>query len=143
MRKYIVIGLCFICLTLLIFEGYISIQIPKNERPDVALQFQRSDVLTANRYIAILMAFHDRNFENIQNDIDWWLDISIIQLQILEERYPKGNWGDVILNDSPQFTMKTLYKRIAQYRKDNPRRHSYPLDEESIKRIKTFVEKYK
>jgi hypothetical protein len=38
--------------------------------------------------------------------------------------------------------MKSVYKRIAQYRKNHPRLHTVPLDPAEQRQINAFVEKY-
>lgn len=79
--------------------------------------------------------------EETKKDVDWWIDQAIIELQWLEERFPAGDWGSVQLQESP-LPMRNFYRRIAQFRRDHPRRHSVPLETDSLKRINKFVEKY-
>jgi hypothetical protein len=111
------------------------------DRPEAALQLQKSLALSAGRYMAILKAMDGGDLDETKKDIDWWIDQAIIELQWLEERHPHGDWGSVQMQGSP-LPIRTFYKRIAQFRRDHPRRHSVPLDAESLKRIEIFVQKY-
>lgn len=141
MRAVSIISLCFASLTIGIGGGCTSVPVHNPDRPDVALQLQKATALAAGRYTDVLRSLEGGKLEGAKNDIDWWLDQSIIELEFLEERYPHGDWAAVQPRDSP-LRMGSFYKRIAQFRRDHPRRHSVPLDPESLKRIEIFVQKY-
>lgn len=144
MRAGSIVGLCLASLIIWTGGGCTCVSTSNHDRPEAALQLQKSLALSAGRYTTILKAMDkgDREeMENAKNDIDWWIDQAIIELQFLEERYPHGDWAAVQFQDSTT-RMDRFYKRIAQFRRDHPRRHSVPLDAESLKRIEIFVQKY-
>jgi hypothetical protein len=114
------------------------------DRPAVKLQLQNSVTLAACRYAAIFQAVESGSTHAVMSDLDWWIDQAIIELQMIEERYPLGSWETVQAPHvpDPEFQMRILYRAIARFRRDHPRRHSVPLDEGSLKRISDFVQKY-
>jgi hypothetical protein len=114
---------------------------PTSNRPEVALQLQKSLLLSACRYTEILKAMDRGDVKAAKDDIDWWIDQAIIELLWLEERYPHGDWDNVQQQDAP-FSAKRFYREIAQFRRDHPRRHSVPLDAKTLGQIEKFVEKY-
>jgi hypothetical protein len=63
-------------------------------------------------------------------------------LAALEERDPKEAWGEIAMDSDSGLKMKSVYKRIAQYRKNHPRLHTVPLDPAEQRQINAFVEKY-
>jgi hypothetical protein len=93
------------------------------------------------RYTTILEGLDDGRVANTKADIDWWIDQSIIQLQTLEENHPDGDWEAVQPMDSP-LSMGVYYRKIARFRKDHPRQHVIPLDDDSLRLIDKFVDKY-
>lgn len=111
------------------------------QRPEVGLQLQKSVVLSASRYSAILSAIDKGDYEEIERDLDWWIDQAILELVLLEERYPQGDWEHVQYQDS-QVQMQHFYRRLAQFRRDHPRRHAVPLESKRLKQIETFTQKY-
>jgi hypothetical protein len=89
----------------------------------------------------LFRCLEDGSLDQAKNDMDLWIDMSILQLKLLEEHYPNGDWAAVKLKDT-DIPMRAFYKRIAQYRRDHPSRQPVPWDAENLERIQTFVEKY-
>ena len=139
MRALSIFGVCFASLAAVIGAGCASR--PNPDRPEVGLQLQNSVVLSASRYTAILRALEAGDLEEIRKDLDWWIDQAILELVFLEERYPHGDWDAVRLQDSP-LGMGSVYRRLAQFRRDHPRLHSVPLEPERLKQIELFTQKY-
>ncbi len=142
MRINSIITLCLAALTIAAAAGCNSTRPQKPDRPAIALQEQRSAALTGARYAGVFRCLEDGRLDEAKDDMDLWIDMSILQLQLLEEHYPNGNWAAVRINASGS-PMEAFYKRIAQYRRDHPRRQQgFSWDAESLKRIQAFVEKY-
>ena len=99
-------------------------------------------MLSAARYTQILADLEAGRIEETKKDLDWWLDQEIMDLALLEESYPQGQWGEVPVDRDSELKAKTIYRKIAQYRKNHPRLHSVPLEPELIKLIDAFVAKY-
>jgi hypothetical protein len=115
----------------------------KDERSVGALQLQKSLSLTAGRFTQILSALDAGKAEQAKKDLDWWLDLAILELAALEESDPNKQWGEVMIDSDSGLKMKTAYKRLVQYRKSHPRLHSIPLEPAEQRRIDAFVEKYR
>lgn len=98
--------------------------------------------LSAGRFIQILDALNAGTTDHAKKDLDWWLDSAILELAALEESDPKEAWGENTMNRDTGLKVKSFYKRIAQYRKNQPRLHSVPLDPAQQRLIDAFVEKY-
>ncbi|MHB9006797.1 MAG: hypothetical protein ACYDC1_07670 [Limisphaerales bacterium] len=111
------------------------------DRSEVGLQLQKSVVLSASRYTAIQRALDAGDLDEIQKDLDWWIDQAILELVLLEDRYPRGDWEAVQLQDSP-LEMRSYYRRLAQFRRNHLRRHSVPLESERLNQIELFTQKY-
>jgi hypothetical protein len=123
-----------------------------NPRPDtstedcnvrVGLQLQKSSSLSAGRYTMLLDAIRKGNVDDAKNDIDYWLDLAIIELQFLEESYPNTQWAETPLKGLEEVKMRKIYGDIARYRLDHPRKHTVPLDDNLKRLIDTFIERYK
>lgn len=112
---------------------------------EVGLQLQRSSSLSAVRYTKLLDAIQKGNVVDATNDIDHWLDLTIVELQYLEESFPNTRWDETPIGGLGEFKikMRELYGDIARYRLDHPRKHTIPLDDNQKRLIDTFVEKYK
>jgi hypothetical protein len=54
----------------------------------VGLQLQKSLSLSAGRYTMLLDALQKSNVDEAKNDIDYWLDMAIVELQFLKETNP-------------------------------------------------------
>lgn len=106
-------------------------------------QLQKSSVLSAGRYTMLLDAIEKGNIDDAKNDIDYWLDLAIVELQYLEESLPNEAWAETPVQGLEEIKMKKLYGDIARYRLAHPRKHKVPLDDKFIRLIDTFVEKYK
>lgn len=93
----------------------------------------------------LLDAIQKGNVDDARNDIDYWLDLAIVELQFLEESYPNTRWDETPIRELQEFkvNMRKIYGDIARYRFDHPRRHTIPLDANQKRLIDTFVEKYK
>jgi hypothetical protein len=109
----------------------------------VGLQLQRSSSLSAGRYTMLLDAIQKGSVDDAKNDIDYWLDMAIVELQFLEESYPNTQWAETPLKGLEEVKMRKIYGDIARYRFDHPRKHTVPLDENLKRLIDTFIEKYK
>jgi hypothetical protein len=141
MRAVSIVGLCLGSLAIWAGGGCVSPPVHKQDRPDVALlQLQKSVTLAAGRYAQIMRLLESGNLDQAKEDMDWWIDQAIIDLQLLEEEHPNVDWA-VIQVDS-RLRMGPFYRNLAQFRRDHQRHHSIPLDAESLKRIGTFVKKY-
>ncbi len=110
--------------------------------PATTFQLQRSVMLSAGRYVKILEGLEAGSTEETKDSIDWWIDLSIMELASIEEHFPKHNWGDVSLNEDSVLKMRAAYRQIAQFRRDHPRRHRIPLEPAQLQVIQSFVEKY-
>ena len=142
MRPDSIIPLCIAAVTAAVESGCTSTHAQRPDRPAAALQDQRWAAGTGARYTGLLGCLEDGRLDQAKDDMDLWIDMSILQLQLLEEHHPNGDWAAVKINDSG-LTMRAFYKRIAQYRRDHPRRQqAVPWDAESLKRIEAFVQKY-
>lgn len=142
MRALLIKSLCFGAIITALGAGCKSTSPRQRERADVGLQLQRSITLAAGRYVAILKALDAGDLDDAKRDLDWWIDLAILELQALEERYPQGHWEDVPVQGSPDIQMRAFYRQIAQFRRDHPRRHSVPLDADSLKLIAAFLQKH-
>lgn len=140
MRIVSVSGLCFTFLLVWAGGGCTSVPVHTPDRPDVALQFQKSVTLAAGRYTELMRSVENGNLDQAKEDMDWWIDQAIIELQLLEEDHPNGDWAAVQVDS--HLRMSALYRSLAQFRRDHSRYHSVPLGAESLKRIETFVKKY-
>lgn len=134
--------LCFAVLATFVGGGCTSQSTPRQDRPLPAVQAQYAAALTAGRYVSILKAIEASNLDEATSDIDWWIDLAIIELQEIEKSHPRGRWGDVLAGGTKDLPMSHIYKRIAQFRRDHPRRHSVPLNAGEIEMIDAFVRKY-
>ena len=110
---------------------------------NVGLQLQKSLVLSAGRYTMLLHAIQKGNFDEASNDIDYWLDSAIVELQFLEESYPETRWNEIPIQGTEEVKMTNLYRNIARYRDTHPRRHTISLDANQKRLINAFVERYK
>ncbi len=133
------VGLFLACLVIVAGGGCASPS--PRDRPAAALQLQKSVVLSAGRYAVILKEMDKGRLDEAKDSLDWWIDMAIIELQLLEEQYPQGDWENAQFQGLPP-TARVFYKQLAQFRRDHPRRHSVPLDRESLRRIDLFVQKY-
>jgi hypothetical protein len=106
-------------------------------------QLQKSSGLSAGRYTMLLDALEKGSVDDARNDIDYWLDMAIVELQYLEEAFPKEDWAGTPIQGLEEVKMKKIYGDIARYRLDHPRKHKIPLDDNFNRRIDTFIEKYK
>ena len=139
------IVLCFASLAIWLAGGCTPSAAHRVDRPDTALQMQRAVALDAARFTGIFRSLESGNVDEIdqtKKDMDLWVDQAIIELQHLEEQYPHGDWAAVELRQGSPVRMQSFYKRIADFRRDHPRRHSVQLDAQSLKRIDAFVQKY-
>jgi hypothetical protein len=111
---------------------------------DANLQLQKSTLLSTTRYISVYKAIKGyKNLEPTQKDLDWWIDLSILELVTLENLYPDFDWGNVDMDSSVALKAKRFYREIADYRIAQPRLHDVPMKESEIEAIKKFTEKYK
>jgi hypothetical protein len=111
---------------------------------DCSLQVQNSVTLSSMRYISIIKSIQDGDTNQAVEDMDWWVDMAIIELNYLEEKHPNIHFSEVnVPNTDGVLQMKTLYKKIAKYRNEHPRLHKIPLNSHESKAIESFVEKYK
>ena len=106
-------------------------------------QLQKSSSLSAGRYTMLLDALDKSNVDDARNDIDYWLDMAIVELQFLEESLPNENWAETPLQGLEEVKMKKIYGDLARYRLAHPRKHKVPLDDNFRRLIDTFIEKYK
>jgi hypothetical protein len=141
MRTGSIITLCLVALAAAVASGCTSTRPSAPDRPATALQDQRWAAGTGARYAGLFRCLEDGSLDQAKDDMDLWIDMSILQLKLLEEHYPNCDWAAVKLKDS-DMPMRAFYKRIAQYRRDHPRRHPVPWDAEDLNRIEAFVEKY-
>ena len=112
--------------------------------PDCSLQVQNSVTLQTSRYISIMENIQEGNTNKAVEDIDWWIDLAIIELNYLDEKYPDKNLSEIkIPNTDGDLEFKRVYKKIVEYRKKNPRTHNKLLNSHESKAIESFVEKYK
>ncbi len=112
----------------------------------VGHQLQKSSSLSAGRYTMLLEALEKGNVGNVddaRDDMDYWLDMAIVELLFLEESYPNENWAETPLQGLEEVKMKKIYGDIARYRLAHPRKHKVPLDDNFKRLIDTFIEKYK
>jgi len=109
----------------------------------VGYQLQKSSSLSAGRYTMLLDTLEKGNVDDAKNDIDYWLDMAIVELQFLEESYPNENWAETPLQGLEEVKMKKIYGDIARYRLAHPRKHKVPLDDNFRRLIDTFIDKYK
>ena len=113
------------------------------DKTDCVLQGQNAASLAAVRYISIIEGIQNGAIEEAIKDMDWWVDQAIMELQYLEEKYPYKH----IEQNKPTgpegiITYKRIYRDIARYRRDHPRKHKVPLDSHKLKIIDAFVKKY-
>jgi hypothetical protein len=113
-----------------------------NHRPAAVLQLQKSVAMTAGRYVQILEGLEAGKIREAEKDMDWWLDMAILDLQGIEERHPQGHWSEVTVDKDVELKMKSFYRRIAQYRRSHPRQHLLPLEPSQLNLIDEFVQKY-
>jgi len=106
-------------------------------------QLQKSSSLSAGRYTMLLDALAKGNVDDAGNDIDYWLDMAIVELQFLEESFPNENWAETPLQGLEEVKMKKIYGDIAHYRLAHPRKHKVPFDDNFRRLIDTFIENYK
>ncbi len=106
-------------------------------------QLQKSSNLSASRYTMLLEALDKGNVNEARNDIDYWLDLAIVELQFLEESFPNEEWAEIPIQGLEEVKMKKMYGDIARYRLDHPRKHKVPLDDNFKRLIDAFIEKYK
>jgi hypothetical protein len=106
-------------------------------------QLQKSSSLSVGRYTMLLDTLDKGNVDDARNDIDYWLDMAIVELQFLEESFPNENWAEIPLQGLEEVKMKKIYGDIARYRLAHPRKHKVPLDDNFRRLIDTFIEKYK
>ena len=138
-----IITLCIVVLSAAVVPGCASTKASGPGRPAAALQDQRSAACAGARYAGLFRDLEDGRLDQAKDDMDLWIDMSILQLQLLEEHYPNGDWAAVKLSHDSDLPMRAFYKRIAQYRRDHPRRQTaVTWDVDSLKRIDTFVQKY-
>jgi hypothetical protein len=109
----------------------------------VGHQLQKSSSLSGARYSMLLDAIHKGNVDDARNDIDYWLDLAIVELQFLEETYPNTQWAETPVKNLEEVKMRKIYGDIARYRLEHPRKHTVPLDDNFKRLIDTFIEKYK
>ncbi len=111
---------------------------------DCSLQVQHSVTLSAIRFIGVMWAIQNDSTDQAVEDMDWWIDQAILQLQFLEEKYPEKQ---LVRNPVPgtdgTFIMKRLYRDIARYRNDNQRKHLVSLNSRQLEIIDKFVKNYK
>ncbi len=81
--------------------------------------------------------------DEAKNDVDYWLDLAIVELQFLEESFPNEAWSETPVQGLEEVKMKKLYGDLARFRLNHPRKHKVPLDANSKRLIDTFIEKYK
>ena len=91
----------------------------------------------------LLEAIQKGNVEDARNDIDYWLDLAIVELQHLEESYPNVDWSENPVKNLEEVKMRRIYRDIAQYRLNHPRKHNVPIDDNYKRLIDAFIEKYK
>jgi hypothetical protein len=127
---------------LVICSGCASVAKTKDERPAAARQLQHTAMMSAGRYTQILDGLEAGKIEETKKNLDWWLDQEIMDLALLEESYPQGQWGEVTVDRDSELKAKAFYRKIAQYRKNHPRLHSVPLEPAQRRLIDAFVEKY-
>lgn len=112
--------------------------------PDCLLQLQKSLSLQSSRYISIMENIQNGNTNKAVEEIDWWIDLAIIELNYLDEKYPDKDLSETkIPSTYGTFKFKRIYKEIAGYRNKNTRTHKKPLNSHESKAIENFVEKYK
>ena len=99
-------------------------------------------MLTASRYVDILKDLHAGEIDETKRRLDWWIDLAIMEMAMLEEDYPQLQWGEVTVDKEADLKMKSMYRRIAQFRKSHPRRHIVPLEPSELKLIDAFVQKH-
>ena len=113
-----------------------------------AWQHERSTLLTLGRFISIFELIDSQNSLKAKEDIDWWVDLLILELATPPDKKLKNIidklQGELNNNNNvPEVLYPVTYRKVAQYRLNNQRIHKVPIDEESIEIINNFVAKYK
>ena len=89
-------------------------------------------------------AIQNNNIDQAVEDMDWWVDQAILELQFLEEQYPEKQLEETpIQGTDGTLRMKRIYRNIARFRSEHPRKHIVPLNLQQLEMIDKFVEKYK
>ena len=143
MRTSSTISLCFAGLLVIFAPGCTSIHATRPDRPAADIQDQWSAALTGARYAEVFCWLEEGRLEQAKDDMDLWIDMSILQLQMLEEHYPNGDWAAVKTPHGSDISIGMFYREIARFRRDHPRRpQAFSWDAENLKRIEAFVKKY-
>lgn len=114
-------------------------------------QHRNAVALTGLRYVGLAELFQTNQVEKIKEELDWFIDMMIMEIAYSEKNieptpdYVKEELIHIIENVNlgkpvtpPEFGLK----RLAKYRKNNPRIHKNELSKESISLIDEFVNKY-
>ena len=117
-------------------------------------QHKKATSLTLLRYISIIEDTENSKTNKIREDVDYWIDLGIIELNFQENAKASKKLPSELQNeinkikkdlntnqpDAPSDEL--INSKIAKYRKEHPRIHSIPLDEKQKKLIDNFVKKY-
>ena len=91
-----------------------------------------------------MKAIQNTKVDQALDDMDWWVDQAILQLQFLEEQYPERQLEETLIQGMDgTLRMKRIYRDIARFRNENQRRHIVPLNSQQLEMIEKFVGKYK
>jgi hypothetical protein len=144
MRIPVLLLIGLIALTLI---GCSAMSRPNTDADDCKIksghQLQKSSSLSAGRYTMLLDTLEKGNVDDARNDIDYWLDMAIVELQYLEETFPTEDWAGTPIQGLEEIKMKKIYGDIARYRLAHPHKYKVPLDDNFKRLIDTFIEKYK
>jgi len=117
-------------------------------------QYQKAMSLTLLRFISILENTENSKSEKMKEDVDYWIDLGIVELSFQEDENVSKKLPIELQNEinkikhdlnanQPEIpSYELIYRNIARYRKDHPRIHSIPLDEKQKELIDRFIEKY-
>jgi hypothetical protein len=111
--------------------------------PASALQLQKSVALAAGRYVSIYEKIASGKGDEGQKDLDYWVDMSILELSALGNAYPDSHLDEVRIDSESDLPIKAFYRRLAQYRGNHQRIHINSMTPAELQAIDRFIQKYK
>jgi hypothetical protein len=107
-----------------------------------ALQTQKVTVLSAGRFASVQEEIESGKIDAIQQSLDYWIDMAIVELAALDNAYPEEHLDQVLVDSDSGLRMRSFYRRLALFRKSHPRKHVVPLSAPESALIEAFVQKY-
>lgn len=110
-------------------------------------QHEKDVIITILRYMH-LYSIIDPNDIEVKKELDWYIDLMIMELesnQSSQIKLPHKIQSEIdsvknfSLDNSGTLTIKSICKRIAEFRKNNPRVHTNTLGNEEKRLIESFI----